>query len=158
MTVVARKFISVPERTATATWKAISDLLAPDSGSPAACELASISGIASSLITREAMTSPIVIYGSGPRVRIYCLYNDDATEGDNANENALAFNATAGDWKMSLPCPNDDLPWVRIALSAKSSRISVRDMEASVEDDGDAIDSSSNSAAEAVDLEAFFKS
>lgn len=158
MTVVARQFISVPERTATATWKAISDLLAPDSGSPAACELASILGIASSLITREAMTSPIVIYGSGPRVRIYCLYNDDATEGDDANESALAFNATAGDWKMSLPCPKDDLSWVRIALSAKSNRISARDMETSVEDDGDAADISSSSAAEAVDMEAFFKS
>ena len=158
MTVVGRKFISVPERTATATWKAISDLLAPESGSPAACELASISGIASSLITREAMTSPIVIHGLGPRVRIYCLYNDDATEGDNANENALPFNAIAGDWKMSLPCPKDDLSWVRIALNAKSSRISVRDMETSVEEDGDATDISSSAAAEAVDMEGFFKS
>lgn len=158
MTVVARKFISIPERTATATWKAISDLLAPDIGSHAAGELASISGIASSLITRESMTSPIIIYGSGPRVRIYCLYNDDATEGDDANESALAFNATAGDWKMSLPCPEDDLSWVGNALSAKSSRISVRDMEASVEDDGDASDVSSSSAAEGVDMEAFFKS
>jgi hypothetical protein len=158
MTVVARKFISVPERTATATWKAISDLLAPDSGSHAAGELASISGIASSLITRESMTSPIIIYGSGPRIRIYCLYNDDATEGDDANESPLAFNATAGDWKMSLPCPEDDLSWVRTALSAKSSRISVRDMKTSVGDDGEATAISSMSAAEEVDVEAFFKS
>ena len=120
MTVIARTFASVPQRTATETWKAISEVLAPDSESAAALELASVSGIASSLITREAMTSPIVVYGSGPRVRIYCLYNDDAIEGDDVREGALPFDATAGDWKMSLPCPLDDLPWVQDALKARS--------------------------------------
>ena len=156
MSVVARRFISVPQRTATATWKAISDLLAPDASSAAARELASISGIGSSLITREAMTSPIVVYGSGPRVRVYCLYNDDAIESDEANESALAFDATAGEWKMSLPCPADELSWVQRALAAKSTRISARDMDEAVEDAADA--GSTNSTAEAVDMEAFFKS
>lgn len=157
MTTVGRKFVSVPERTASATWKAISDLLVSDLSSAAAGELASISGIASSLITREAMTSPIVVYGSGPRVRVYCLYNEDAIEGDDANEGALAFDATAGDWKMSLPCPADDLSWVQRALTSKSGRITARDMETSVVEEAETTNSSALPS-EGVDLEAFFKS
>ena len=155
MTVVSRTFISVPERTATATWKVISDLLASDAQSDAGRELASVSGIASSLITREAITSPIVVYGSGPRVRIYCLYNEDAIEGDDANESSLAFNPTAGNWKMSLPCPAEDLEWVQSALRGKSTRITARDMDTTVEEVGK--DARSGPVREAVDMEAFFK-
>lgn len=157
MTTVARKFVSVPERTATATWKAISDLLASDPNSSAAGELASISGIASSLITREAMNSPVVVYGSGPYVRVYCLYNEDAIEGDNANEGPLAFDATAGDWKLSLPCPVDDLPWVQRALRNKSTRISARDMETSIVEQSETTNPSA-SLSKGVELEAFFNS
>jgi hypothetical protein len=155
MTVVARRFVSIPERTASATWSAISQLLAPDSGSAASAELASVAGIASSLISREAMTSPVVVWGAGPRVRIYCLYNDDAVEGDDANEAALSFNPTDGDWYMSLPCPAEDLSWVKNAL--KSKRVTARDMETLL--DSDEEESSKKSATETVvDLEAFFKS
>jgi hypothetical protein len=69
----------------------------------------------------------------------------------------LPFDATAGDWKMSLPCPVDDLSWVQRALSSKSTRISARDMEAAVAEE-DEIAKSSASSSEGVDLEAFFKS
>jgi hypothetical protein len=155
MSVIARRFASIPERTAMATWKAISALLASDSTLGPARELASVAGIASSLITREAMTSPVVVYGSGPRVRIYCLYNDDAIEGDDANEAPLSFDATAGDWKMSLPCPADDLAWVQNSLRAKSTRIFARDMTAPVEDDESG---ERKFSGDSVDLEAFFKS
>jgi hypothetical protein len=139
-----------------ATWKAISALLASDSTSGPAHELASVAGIASSLITREAMTTPLVVYGSGPRVRIYCLYNEDAIEGDDANEAPLSFDATAGDWKISLPCPADDLEWVQNSLKAKSTRISARDMTAPVEDEDDTGERQASGSS--VDLEAFFKS
>lgn len=153
MTVIARRFVSIPQRTAVETWKAISLLLASDPKSHAASELASVAGIASSLITREAMTSAIVVYGSGPRVRIYCLYNEDAVEGDDANESPLAFDATADDWNLSLPCPPDDLAWVQRALKGKSARISARDMDSPVKEEEEIRDSASG-----VDLEAFFKS
>ena len=157
MTVIARRIISVPERTATVAWQVISRLLAPDASSVAAQELASISGIACSLITREAMTSPIVLYGSGPRVRIYCLYNEAAVEGDEASESTLPFDGTAGDWKLSLPCPEEDLAWVQGALAAKSKRVSARNMESNVEDD-DASSARAEGSGSEVDLEAFFKS
>jgi hypothetical protein len=157
MTVVARRFVSIPERTASATWSAISQLLAPDSGSTASAELASVAGIASSLISREAMTSPVVVWGAGPRVRIYCLYNEDAVEGEDANETALSFDPTDGDWYMSLPCPAEDLSWVQNALKGKSKRVTARDMETLL--DSDEEESSKKSATETVvDLEAFFKS
>jgi hypothetical protein len=157
MTVVARRFVSIPERTASATWSAISQLLTPESGSAPATELAAVAGVASSLISREAMTSPIVVWGAGPRVRIYCLYNDDAVEGDDANEIALSSDPTDGDWYMSLPCPAEDLSWVKNALKGKSKRITARDMETVL--DSDEEESSKKSATETVvDLEAFFKS
>lgn len=157
MTVIARRFVSVPARSAAETWTAISDLLAPDKTQGGARELASVAGTAASLIAREAMNSPIVLYGSGPRVRIYCLYNEDALEGDSADENALPFNATSGDWRLSLPCPAEDLAWVQKALKAKSGKISARDMAESV----DETEPTSQSAADrptSVDMEAFFKS
>lgn len=156
MSVIARRFVSVPERTAIATWKAISALLAADPASDPARELASVAGIASSLITREAMTSPVIVYGSSPRVRIYCLYNDDAIEGDDANEAPLSFDATDGDWKMSLPCPADDLTWVQNSLKGKTARISARDMTTVLEDEDDS--GERHSSGDSVDLEAFFKS
>ncbi len=157
MTVVARRFVSIPARTASATWSAICQVLAPESGSAAAVELASVAGVASSLISREAMTSPLVVWGVGPRVRLYCLYNDDAVEGDDANETALSFDPTDGDWHMSLPCPAEDLSWVKNALKGKSKRVTARDMETVL--DSDEEESSQGSATETVvDLEAFFKS
>jgi hypothetical protein len=102
MTVAARRFVSISERTASATWTAISQLLVPGANSAPSAELASIAGIASSLISCEAMTAAIVLHGTGLRVRVYCLYNGDAIDGDDANETALSFDPTAGDWQMSL--------------------------------------------------------
>jgi hypothetical protein len=134
MTVVARKIIATPERSATDTWKVILDLLAPDLNSMSREELLAISGIACSLIADETMkAAPIVVFGSGPRVRIYCLYDEDAITGDNANENALAFNATDDGWHMSLPCGKGDLAWVTAALKKLSNRVTARDMEIDVE-------------------------
>lgn len=157
MTVVARRFVSIPERTASSTWIAISQLLALEPGSAASTELASVAGVAASLISREAMTSPIVVWGAGPRVRIYCLYNDKAVEGDDANETALSFDPTDGDWHMSLPCPAEDLSWVKNALKAKSRRVTARDMDTVL--DSDEEESGRKDATETtVDLEAFFKS
>jgi hypothetical protein len=155
MTVIVRRFVSVPARSAAETWKAISDLLASAEKSEGARELASVTGAASSLIAREAMTSPIVVHGSGPRVRIYCLYDDDAIEGDDVNETALPFDVTSGDWKLSLPCPAEDLGWVQNTLKAKSTRITARDMAEPVEKAGE---QGTGQVSGAVDMEAFFKS
>jgi hypothetical protein len=157
MTVLARTFSSIPKRSALDTWSAIIDLLGRKAGSAARQELESISGIASSLITREAMTAPIVVHGCGPRVRIYCLYNEDAITADRANEKELAFDATAGDWHMSLPCSADDLAWVSKSLTKKSKRITVRDQaEPYDSDEATGSDAKSEKAA-GINMEAFLK-
>lgn len=154
MTVVSRTIRAIPHRPASDTWNFIVDLLAPSQGE-ARSELQSVSGTACALIAEAIMTdTAIVVYGSGPRIRIYCLFNEDALEGDKASESALSFVPTNGDWKLSIPCPPDDLQWVQKALKAKSSRITARDKDVAVEDDD------SNDRAESsltIDKEAFLR-
>jgi hypothetical protein len=159
MTVVARTFCSIPKRSALETWSAIAEMLAPNRGCEARRELEAVAGIASSLITREAMTSPIVVYGCGPRVRIYCVYNEDAITGDAANENKLAFDATDGDWHMSLPCPADDLDWVVGALAKKTKRATARDQAEAVEseDSSQALKAAGNDGTSSINMEGFLK-
>lgn len=130
MSVVSRKLRSIPVRSAADTWKAAAFLLAPVETSDAHKELTSVSGIASSLISSEAMAEAgVVCTGSGPRVRIYCLHDEDAITGEEANESPLQHCPTEDeDWQVSLPCPSEDLDWVRRALKEKSNRISPRDM------------------------------
>lgn len=128
MTVVARRIASVPSRLATSTWERMVDLMAPRNEASRR-ELAAVVGVASSLITREAMKdSPVIVSGNGPRLRFYCVYGEDAITGENVNEAAISESpAETETWAVSLPCPADDLSWVRHALKAKSSRITARD-------------------------------
>jgi hypothetical protein len=152
MTVFARIISSVPQRSADDTWAKIVSLLAPDQDSESHSELTSIAGIAGSLIARESMTEPIVVFGSGPRVRIRCLYNEDALTGDGASEGVLPTNPTTGDWSISLPCPKEDLTWITNALARKSSRITAREMGTAVDDD---VEESSAKSAVTINKEAF---
>ena len=102
-------------------------LLAPDPTSPARRDLDAVAGVACSLITDEALKDDaLVVHGVGPRLRVYCLYGDDAIEGDSVNEGALSFVLTDGDWRMSLPCPDEDLPWVQRSLAKASTRVTAR--------------------------------
>jgi hypothetical protein len=79
MSVVARTFVSVPERSAVETWSRIVELIAPNHHSAARKELATVAGVACSCISDEALADdPIVVHGVGPRLRIYALYGDDA--------------------------------------------------------------------------------
>ena len=158
MTVVVRRIVASPARTASETWAVMVDLLAPAEASQARKELESVSGVVSNLIADEAFADgPGVVYGSGPRVRLYCLYNEAAISGDRTSESALAFNPTEGEWRMSLPCPADDLDWVREDLKKKSSRITARNMEEEVEEDGDS-DGHKASLGFEIDREAFLNS
>lgn len=126
-TVLARTFASVPARTADETWSSIVALLAPDESSDARTELAQVSGVACSCITDETLRDDaLVVYGAGPRLRVYCVYGDDAIEGDGVCESALAFVPTDGDWRLSIPCLPEDLEWVSRYLSKVSQRVTTR--------------------------------
>jgi hypothetical protein len=159
MTVLARKVAATPVRLATDAWQRIVDLVAPTN--PAArTELMNIVGVASSLITEESMKdSPIIVTGDGPRVRLYCLYGEDAIEGSKTNEATIPGSpAETGDaWKMSLPCPSDDLEWVRASLKKRSGRVTARDMsETSLAEVIDE-DASTSSSAATINMESFLK-
>ncbi len=156
MTTIARKIIATPVRSTSQTWGIIIDLLAPETDGMAREELLAISGIACSLIADETMKkTPIVVHGSGPRVRIYCLYDEDAVSGENAREDALSFNATQGDWHMSLPCQSEDLSWVKTALKKLSNRVTVRDM--TTDADSNKAHDGENFKAAVIDKEAFLR-
>ena len=156
MTVVSRRVTSTPARSASASWDVIVKLVTA-AGSPARQELQGIEGIASCIIAEESLKSdPCVVFGSGPRVRIYCLHNEDAIAGEDANEAALTFNPTEGDWQMSLPCAADDLEWVKKALSERSTRVTARKVGTAVDDEPSNASKSSTGAV--IDREAFLRS
>jgi hypothetical protein len=132
-TVASRTFASTPKRDAAQTWAAIVDLLTQGRSGAARNELLAVSGVAASIIADQAAKeAPIVVTCDGPRTRIYCLYDDDAVEGSDANEDALAFDPLEGDWRVFLPCLKDDLSWVQGALKKHSSRITARESDAEV--------------------------
>ncbi len=128
VTVTRRTVRSSPHRDALTTWQLIVDLLtATNKGARA--ELENVSGIASSTIADKACEkSAIIISCDGPQTRIYCLFDDDAIDGSDANEDVLAFDPLKGDWSISLPCTGEDLSWVQSALKDKSDRITARDL------------------------------
>lgn len=156
MSTVARRIRATPERGASDAWQVIVDLIAPDEGE-ARRELLGIEGIASSIISTESpKDAPMIVRGKGPRVRIYCLYDEEAISGDDANEAALAESPTVGEWSMSLPADADDVSWVRDALAKKSKRITVRDKSEAV-DDGDKQLKQGGKTEAAINMEAFLR-
>lgn len=103
-------------------------MLTRGQNTPAAAELSAVKGVAASIIADGApKTAPIVVTCDGPRTRIYCIYDDDALDESLGAEDALGFDALEGDWALSLPCPTEDLEWVRKALSRHSKRVTARD-------------------------------
>lgn len=162
MTTVARTFLSVPQRSASATWDAIVELIAPDAKSPARREFAAVAGVACSCIADEALADDaLVIHGAGSRLRVYALYGDDAIEGDGANESPLSFVPTDGNWRMSIPCLPEDLAWVQRSLTASSTRVTARavgePMAEGAEEDRQEASRRDNATPLAVDVNAFFR-
>ena len=156
MTVVSRRVLATPARSASAAWDVIVKLVTALDG-PARQALQRIEGIASCIIAEEAIkTDPCVIFGSGPRLRIYCLYNEDAIVGEDANEAPLTFTPTEGDWQMSLPCLADDLEWVRKALKERSTHVTAREVGTPVDEEPS--DASMSSTGAVIDREAFLRS
>ena len=138
-TVASRKFRSTPGRDALDTWLAIVDLLTKRAAGAARTELLAVGGVAASVIADQApKDAAITVTCDGPRTRLYCLYDDDAVDGSNANEAALGYDPLKGDWRVSLPCLADDLAWVQTALKKHSTRITARDIDEAVKDAGSA--------------------
>ena len=134
--VIARRVASTPTRTATQTWATIVELVAPSPNSPARKELALAAGVACSSISSEATKdAAVVIWGGGPRVRVYCMFDDDAITQDDVNEEPLPKSPTEGDWRMSIPCRPEDVAWSRANLANVTSRVTARSMDEDVADE-----------------------
>ena len=134
MTTVARRtFRSSPHRNTHDTWSAIVNLLTRGHNNSDRVELLSVAGVAASVIAdRAPQNAAIIATCDGPRTRIYCLYDDDAIDGTDANESPMGFDPLNGDWHISLPCLTDDLNWVQATLKTHSKRITARDSTESV--------------------------
>jgi len=115
--VVSRTVAAIPVRTSVATWKAVTDLLAP-AGSGGRGRLEAVTNIAAVLIAAEySRQAPIIVIpASGPRIRIRTAHGIDAAEA-RAGEILLAVSPCAAPgWTMSLPCGIDDIDEIRAAL------------------------------------------
>lgn len=135
-TLLARRVASTPVRTAAQTWATIVEIVAPDPQSAARKELAKAAGVACASISSEATKdAPIVVWDGGPRVRVYCVFDEDAITQEGINEDALPRSPTEGDWKMSIPCLPEDVKWSHAKLVSVSSKISGRSVDEDVEDD-----------------------
>ena len=156
-TVVRRTFRSSPYRNAHDTWCAIVDMLTRGHDNSARAELLCVAGVAASVIADQAPQSAAIIATcDGPRTRVYCLYDDDAVDGTDADENPVGFDPLNGNWHVSLPCLTDDLNWTQAALKKHSARITVRDSAKSAV--VEASDSKTENAALVLDPKRFLSS
>jgi hypothetical protein len=155
MSRVSRRIASTPGRTAMETWKMISALLAPDPGSEARAELDKVSGVAASAISSEGpKDDPMIVHGGGPRAHIYCVYGEDAVSKNGVEEEHFTRSPVAGDWKLSLPVPKEDLGWTQKKLKTTSSRVTARALGEKL----DGQEATKSSAAIEVDVKEFLQS
>lgn len=121
---IRRDIASIPARSAAETWRAIIDLVTGD-GTVDRQQLDAAASVIESLIADEQpSTVPIVFKGCGPRLLIYCLYNEDAMEA-GLDIDSLRINPTAGDWRMAAPCEEADVDWMNKTLKTRAPRMTV---------------------------------
>ena len=151
MTIVVRRFASSPERTSAETWKAIVKMLAPSDKWKT--ELNAITGTVSSIISNRLLKDdPLVVRGSGPLLRVYCLYDDEAVVGEDKKEDGLNWGPISGDWKIFLPCQDDMVATFQKIISKHSTRVELY----SVDEGLDLSDRAANTESDnmTVDIEA----
>jgi hypothetical protein len=135
-TILARRVASTPVRTVADTWQKIVEIIVPDPNSPARRELTKVAGaICASIASEAPKEAPIVIWGGGPRVRFYCVFDEDAITRDGVNEDALPRSPAEGDWRMSVPFLPEDVEWSGASVAAASSRVSARSVHDEIADE-----------------------
>ena len=114
----------------------------PGPGRIGPCKRSRFSAIASEVLKDDAF----VLYATGPRIRVYCLYDDDAISGEDASEGELSETPTDGDWRLSIPVLEEDFEWSMRTLKACAPHISVRKAGEEVREDSDAQQTESRAA------------
>jgi len=157
MSTVARKFSASPARLASETWSAIAALVC-GSDQKALAEFAAVIGIGSSLLNDQLFeANPMVVISKGPRLRIYCIYGEDAISGEDANEESLSWKPTEEEWHAFLPCTEDELKEITKALKSKSNKFSAYDVDVGLPEDAKDHVENLDSAKASVDFAAFKK-
>jgi len=121
---IRRDIASIPVRSAKETWHAIVELVTADDSVDREQLDAAASVMESLIADEQPAIAPIVFKGCGPRVLIYCLYDEDAMEAGLAID-SLNANPTARDWQMTAPCEEDDVNWMNATLKERAPRTSV---------------------------------
>lgn len=123
-----RDVASIPVRSASETWRAIVELVA-NSDSVDKQQLDSAASIMESLIADEMPARvPITFKGTGVRVVVYCLYNEDAIA-QGLEIDKLHINPATGDWSATAPCEAEDVDWMNRNLKTRAPRITVHDVD-----------------------------
>jgi hypothetical protein len=125
---VRRDVASIPVRSSSETWRVIAELMT-NTDSVDKQQLDSAASIMESLIADEMPARvPITFKGSGVRVVIYCLYNEDAIA-QGLDIDKLHINPTADDWSATAPCKAEDVAWMNKNLKTRAPRIVVHDVD-----------------------------
>lgn len=125
LSVSVRKVVACPERTASEVWDFITEMLC-HSSQEAAQQFKDVKGGVSSVISDEILeNSAIVIKGTGPIVRIYCLYGDDAISGEDKKEEPINWELFKDGWKVYIPCIEEEIDSLKKYLEKKSNRFEV---------------------------------
>jgi hypothetical protein len=125
---IRRDIASIPARSAAETWAAIVALV-KHLDSVDTAQLDAAASIIETLIAEEHPAAvPIIFSGGGPRVIIYCVYNEDAMA-CGLSVDPIPSNPTKGDWRMTAPCEDDDVAWMNKTLKARATRISVHSVK-----------------------------
>ena len=132
---IRRDVSSIPLRSAEETWDRIIDLVT-GADSLDHDQLLAARAVIASLIADELYSDhPLTWFGVGPRLVVYLRYGADAVQaGGDVDE--LAWNPTAGDWHLRVPCDAENLAWAREGLHEKAPRIELRE-PGELEDDSE---------------------
>jgi hypothetical protein len=160
MSTVARRFLASPARLSSDTWTAITKLVCKGQAN-ATSEFGKVSGIASALLNDELFKlHPFVVKNKGPRLRVYCIYGQDAIAGEGKNEDTLSWNPVADDWHAYIPCSQEEFKEVSALLKSKSANFSIYNIDKGLPDESAESESknkTANAQTTTVDWEAFKK-
>lgn len=140
MTVITRNFSASPQRTASEVWTVIIETIAANN-EKIQNTLKTISGIASSIIADETPESDaITVIGSGPRLRIYCIYGENAISGENS-ESVLSWNIFESEWQIYFPVRKEDLEWTSRELKQKGANFFAYEVGQKIDTANESVDS-----------------
>jgi hypothetical protein len=135
MTVVVRRIAACPARISSKAWSVITRLVCRGD-KKAEAEFEKVKGVAACLINDESFSNcAMSVRNDGPRLRVYCVYGDDAVANEDVKEEALTWNPTKGDWKAYLPCLSDDVEMMTKLLQGKSDHFEIYDVAKGVPDE-----------------------